>query len=138
MVKSIWAEGMQEIERTKILEEELTKYGYKMQTQEFFKLLEEFVRLKEDNWKLMRSKKVMGFPRYVCSEATETVGYYTMKLDNGIQGFYITYLKLKPEGAPEVRLVIENEKEFVIFLEKYLRALFEWSESNRRVTIGGK
>jgi len=117
MVRAIWVEDMNNmVERTETLEKELERYGYKLSLNDLADVLTKRMskeRVKEVIASLKERK--IGLITAVHEECPTMVGYGTMRLENK-NGFYISYLKRMPDGTPEIRIIIENEKEFRTWL----------------------
>jgi len=111
MVKAIWVEDMDKVERTKALQDDLEKFGYKLTLDEFTNLLEGKLSIEKTNdiVNTIKNRKVAVLG--AAYNAPTMIGYGIMSLEKD-NGFYISYMKLKPGGSPEVRLIIENEQEF--------------------------
>ena len=102
---------MDKVERTNALKDVLEKFGYKLTIDEFTNLLEGELSIEKTNdiVNTLNERKVAVLG--AAYDAPTMIGYGIMRLKNE-NGFYISYMKLKPGGSPEVRLIIENEQEF--------------------------
>jgi Lhr-like helicase len=120
MVKAIWVEDMDKVERTNALREDLEKYGFKLTLDEFANLLEGKLSIKKTNDIVNTLKEQKVAVLGAAYNAPTMIGYGIMKLKNE-NGFYISYMKVKPSGSPEVRLIIENEQEFRSWLRCFVQ-----------------
>lgn len=117
MVRAIWVEDINDmVERTEVLKKEMEKYGYKLSLNDLADVLTK--RMPKEKVKevidSLKDRKI-GLIMAVHEECPTMVGYGTMRLENK-NGFYISYLKKMPDGTPEIRLIIENKKEFRTWL----------------------
>lgn len=106
MVKGIWVEGLNEAERTEILRSALKSHGCKLSLNELADLLKE--KLDEKIVKKITSRKVCAIGSY---QVPTMIATGMIRLNNEY-GFYFSILKTRPIGYPEMRLIIENEREF--------------------------
>jgi hypothetical protein len=130
MVKAIWVEGMNSVERTETLRRELLNHGYKLSLDELSQLFEK--KGLSDLIDQLKKRRVATIgTKY---EAPTMATYGIMRL-NQEYGFYISYLKLRPEGFPEVRLVIENEREFEAWIQGFTQEFLQWVKEPNRVLL---
>jgi len=130
MVRAIWVEGMGSVERTETLRRELVDYGYKLSEDELTRLFKKKGLIDLIDYLKKRRVATIG----TMYEAPTMATYGIMRL-NKEYGFYISYLKLKPEGFPEVRLVIENEQEFQAWIEGFTQEFSHWVREPNRILL---
>lgn len=117
MVKAIWVEDMNAVDRTNVLQDNLEKYGYKITFDDFINLLKEEIHIDKvvDFIKSFKDRKI-SLMTAINLDTPSIVGYGIMKCKNK-NGFYISYMRRKPGGQPEIRLIIENEHEFKTWIK---------------------
>lgn len=128
MVRAIWVEDMDKVERTNTLREDLEKFGYKLTLDEFTNLLERELSIEKTNdiVKTLKERKVAVLG--AAYDAPTMIGYGIMRLESE-NGFYISYMKLKPGGSPEVRLIVENEQEFKTWFRCFVQDIKKMKNS---------
>lgn len=133
MVKAIWVEDINSpVERTEVLRKEIEKVGFRLSTKEFIPLLRKnklnshTIASIED-----RNVTIIG-ARYDCPYM---MAYGTMRIEEEY-GFYISCMKLKESGFPEVRLIIDNKVEFETWFQGFIRELQQYGKGPS-VTLPG-
>lgn len=122
MVRAIWVEDMNKVERTRTLQEDLEKYGYKLTLYEFTNLLERELSIGRANEIINSFKNRKVAVLSTAYDAPANIGYGIIKLKNE-NGFYISYMKTKPHGPPEIRLIIENREEFRTWIKCFVQEI---------------
>ena len=118
MAKAVWVDdliGDSSLERTSRLESFLRQNGYKLTDRQFQDLLHRNGADKLADYFKLRRIMVGPMPK-----GNGGLAYGIMKLDDKYS-FYISNLKLTPDGFPEFRVVIESEKEFDSWLSGFIQ-----------------
>ena len=116
MVKAIWVEDIQDpVKRTSALELALRQNGYKITRTAFADLLRK--NGAERLLDYFENHRIVVGP---VPNGNGGLAYGIMRLDDKY-AFYITNLKLKPEGFPEFRIIIENVEEFDSWLVGFIQ-----------------
>lgn len=113
-LKTIYVEGLSNEERTKVLQDGLEQYGYKIETTEFFRILTSVGLGHLVSGLMQRKEAIVG------DLTTPTMTAYGVRKLNGHCAFFISVMRTGLSDTLENRCVVETEEEYNQWLTAFM------------------
>ena len=128
MVWALWVEELSPEKRTELLKHYVSTRGFKLRLSQFLKLISKDLSEAHIEFlnTVLRTKQfyiITQYPMIIDSPISIALGYGIIRVNNRL-GFYWSLMRPYGDGIPEIRLIVETEKEFYWWLRGFI-ALFK-------------